>query len=149
MLPVVVGFQPPDLGFGVQARRRLDRGAAQHGGALELQARSQELRWHLRGLVPGVDPQREVLGLRELGGEPGQPAVPGAGCGPAAEQQEVAPPEGGVVRAADDQVVAAVGNLAPLEYAQRQVGLEAERCYPHRPDLNEQGLAGGSVAFVP
>ncbi len=149
LLPVIVGFQPPDLGLGVLARRRLDRGAAQHGGALELQARGQELRWHLRGLVPGVHPQREVLGLRELGGEPGQPAVPGAGCGPAAEQQEVAPPEGGVVRAADDQVVAAVGNLAPLEHAQHQVSLKAERCYPHRPDLNEQGSAGGSVLDVP
>jgi S-methyl-5-thioribose-1-phosphate isomerase len=85
LLPVVVGFQPPDLGFGVLARRRLDRGAAQHGGALELQARGQELRRYLRGLVPGVHAQREVLGLRELGGEPGQPAAPGAGFRPAGE----------------------------------------------------------------
>jgi S-methyl-5-thioribose-1-phosphate isomerase len=143
LLPVVVGFQPPDLGFGVLARRRLGRGAAQHGGALELQARGQELRRYLLRVVPGVHAQREVLGLRELGGEPGQPAVPGARFRPAGEQQEVAPPEGGVVRAADDRVVAPVGDLGPLEPAQRQVGTEAERRYLHRPIL-----AGGSVSSV-
>ena len=141
LLPVVVGFQPPDLGFGVLVRRRLDRGAGQHGRALELQARGQELRRYLRGLGSGVHAQREVLGLRELGGEPGQPAVPGAGLGPAGQQQEVAPPEGGVVRAADDHVVAAVGDLGPLEHAQRQVGLKAERGYLHRPIL-EAGPSG-------
>jgi hypothetical protein len=113
----------------------LDLGAAQHGGALELQARGQEFRWYLRGLGSGVHAQRDVPGVRELGGEPGQPAVPATGVGPAGQQQEVAPVEGGVVRGADDQVVAAVGDLGPLEHAQRQVGLKAERGYLHRPIL--------------
>ena len=43
------------------------------------QARGQELRGYRRGLVSGVHAERDVPGLRELGGEPGQPAVPGAG----------------------------------------------------------------------
>jgi hypothetical protein len=79
----------------------------------------------------GVHAERHVRGIRELRGEPGQPRAGLARLGHAGQQQEVAPPEVGIVRGADDQVIAAVGDLGALPGAQRHVGPEAERGNPH------------------
>jgi hypothetical protein len=100
-------------------------------GAFWFQASGEEFRGRRGGAVRGVHAERDVPGLRELGREPGQPAVPGARVWPRAEQQEVPPVEAGVAGGADDQVIAAVGGLGALEDPQRHVGPEAERRYPH------------------
>jgi S-methyl-5-thioribose-1-phosphate isomerase len=128
--PVGVGVQRPDLGFGVEAGRGVRLGRGQHGGPLRLEPGGREIRGQ-RGVIGGVHAERDVPRGRELRGEPGQPGAALAGPRDAGQQQEVAPPEVGIGRGADDQVVAAVGDLAALQDPQRHVGPEAERCDPH------------------
>jgi hypothetical protein len=95
--------------------RPADGRTGEHGAALRLQPGGQELTGRGRVLIRGIHAQRDVPGRGELRGEPGQPGACGARPGRRAHQEEVAPPEARVVRAADDQIVAAVGDLGPLE----------------------------------
>jgi len=132
LLPVGVGAQRPDLGFGIEVRRRPDGGGGQYRCPLRLEPGGQEFLGHLDLVLVHAD--GDVPGRRELRGEPGQPgaARPGFGC--LGEQDEVAPPVVRIVRAADEEVIAAIGDLGAFEDAQRQVGPEAERNNPHRTD---------------
>ena len=140
--PVGVGVQRPDLGFGVEAGRGVRLGRGQHGGPLRLEPGGREIRGQ-RGVVGGVHAERDVSRGRELRGEPGQPGAALARARDAGQQQEVAPPEVGVGRGADDQVVAAVGDLAALQDPQRHVGPEAKRCDPHPTEASRRTPSAG------
>ncbi|HLK75035.1 MAG TPA: S-methyl-5-thioribose-1-phosphate isomerase [Streptosporangiaceae bacterium] len=124
--PVGVVRQRPDLGGGAGAGRGVRLGGGQHGGVLDAETGGREVRRD-RDVRGGVHAERDVRGARELRGEPGQPRACFTRPGHPGQQQEVAPPEAGVARAADDQVVAAVADLGALQDAQRHVGPEGER----------------------
>ena len=65
------------------------------------------------------------------------------GCGHVVEQQEVAPVEGRVGRAADDEVIAAVLDRRPGTLEEREVGAESEGHHVHAASVVGAGSTSG------
>jgi len=104
-------------------------------------------RGHERGRIDvpaagGVQRDRQVLCVRELGGECGQPVTCRARPGRPGQQQEVAPPEVRQGRVPHHQVVAPVGLRPALQRPQGQVSPVAKRGDAHPGSIRPGSLPG-------
>ena len=74
-------------------------------------------------------------GGRQRRDEPVEPGIDPVGSGHVVEQEEVAPVERRVRRAADDEVIPAVLDRRPGTLEEREIGAEAEGAHVHGSSL--------------
>jgi hypothetical protein len=132
LAPVPVGGEGPVVRIAVNVRRDANRRGGKYRVDGAAQASREEL---IGGYLAGrgdVDAKRDVVGMGELPAEERRPVPHCPGPWRLAQQDEVAPPEARIRRAAHHHAVRVLGDLAAFQRPQRDVGPVARRCQAHR-----------------
>ena len=131
--PVILGGERAADGVSVNMARLADRCGRHHRLCLDVHALFRKP-LQVRSIARlAVETDGNVPGMWELGGKVVQPLFGFLRRRDAGQQEVVAPPVAGVVRAPDYEVVASVVDVRPCEPQQGEVSLATERNHVHDP----------------
>jgi len=140
LLPIVVGGEHPQISLTIRTGGFVDRGRGEHCRPVHGNARRGELGEVAGRPVNGVDAEDEVSSIGELGLRQRAPSGQVTDGGRIAEEQEVPPVERRLGRCTDDEVIAAVNDVAALQGEHHQVG-----AVPKRVRWHPRRLTSGAV----
>ena len=135
LTPVTVGGERAVSGLAVRMGGWVDGRCRHHGRHVDVQPAVGECRQVGGGRLRSVESEAPVPGCRQRRDEPLEPGIDPVGSGHVIDQEEVAPIERRIRRAADDEVIPAVLDCRAGTLEKREIRAEAEGADVHGSSL--------------